>query len=170
MNKLLEAMRGAGELGTLLRMRIAVLLLCFTFTAGVVLAQDASSVPASSAEAEQVVEGVLKELRRGFEGHSQHRVQSAFDAERFPNYLAFMDRLEQFFAAFDPIVIRYRVLEAQRTGDDATALVEMQMEADPPEGRGGVPLRRDQQLQVTVHRAGKTWKITDLRPREFFTP
>lgn len=117
-----------------------------------------------------MVQGVLKELRRGLEGHSQHKTQSVFDAERFPNYLGFQDRLRQFFASYDPIVVRYRVLEAQMTGEDATALVEIQMEADPPEGRGGTALRRDQQGRLALHRAGKSWKIVDLRPRELFTP
>ena len=170
MNKLLEAVLHWPKFATLLRMRTAAFLLILWLTAGFLLAQDAPMTSATSPEAEQVVEGVLKELRRGLEEHSQHRAQSVFDAERFSNYLSFQDQLGQFFASYDPIVIRYRVLEAQLTGDDETALVELQMEADPPDGRGGVALRRDQQVRITLHHVGKSWKITDLRPREFFTP
>lgn len=170
MNKLLKALRGAEELGTLLQMRTAALLLGLLLAAGSVLAQEAPPAAASSPEAEQVVESVLKELRRGLEGHSQHRTQSVFDAKVFTGYLVFQDQLGQFFAAYDPIRVHYRVLEAQLMGDSVTSLVEIQMEADPPEGRGGTALRRDQQVRLTLHHADKGWKISDLQPRELFTP
>jgi hypothetical protein len=54
-------------------------------------------------------------------------------------------------------------------GQKGIALVEMQMEAEPRQGRGNA-LRRDEQIRFELERGQKGWKIVDFRPRDFFMP
>ncbi len=130
--------------------------------------QKPAASDSGSGFSEEIVNRLLGQLKKGFEGRNEHRVLAAFDAERMDGYLEFQDQVGAFLQRYDPIRIYYRVAQTSTESGQGIALVEMQMEADPADGNGP-PVRRDRQVRFEFVR-GKEWKIVAIEPREFFAP
>jgi hypothetical protein len=118
---------------------------------------------------DRVMENVLRDLKDGLEGHIERLTMSVFDDNEMDGYLQFQDQLDRFFEKYDAFRIHYRIVQNSVEGPKGIALVEMQMEAEPRQGRGA-PMRRDEQIRLELERGKKGWKIVDFRPRDFFMP
>jgi hypothetical protein len=131
--------------------------------------KDADEALSTEQFSDRVMESVLRDLKDGLEGHIERLTLSVFDDNQLDGYLEFQDRLEQFFEKYDAFRIHYRIIQNSVEGQKGIALVEMQMEAEPRQGRG-TALRRDEQIRFELERGKKGWKIVDFRPRDFFMP
>ena len=118
---------------------------------------------------DRVTNNILRDMKDGLEGHVQRMLMSVFDDNQLDGYLQLEDQIEQFFNKYDALRIHYRIIQNTVEGPKGIALVEMQMEAAPREGRGQA-LRRDEQIRFELERGKKGWKIVDFRPRDFFMP
>lgn len=152
-------------------MRIAVLGLALLVSLGM---SAQSQAPAGeepnsqvSAEAQAGMEKTLGALRSGVEGGDARRFFSAFDGKRMDGFLAFKDAVGALLNRYDPIRLRFQIVQVDGEGTRATATVELQMDATPRNGMGA-ELRRDQQLRFVFEKEDKWWKIVDVSPREFF--
>jgi hypothetical protein len=126
--------------------------------------------PASTEEfSDRVVTNIMREIQDGLEGHVQRILTSTFDDNQMDGYLQLEDQIEQFFNKYDAIRIHYRIIQNSVEGPKGIALVELQMEAAPRDGRGP-SLRRDEQFRFELERGKKGWKIVDFQPRNFFNP
>jgi ketosteroid isomerase-like protein len=110
---------------------------------------------------------VLGTIRDGLEGHSAHRLLSAFDAHKMDGYGSFQDQIDAYFAANESIRVTLRILETSQEGDRGFILAAFQLENNP---RDGEQLsRREAQLRFVLERGPQGWKIVDFDPREFFS-
>jgi hypothetical protein len=125
---------------------------------------DAEELPVFDERAAAVVLGTIRD---GLEGHSAHRLLSAFDADKMDGYRSFQDQMDAYFASYQSIRVTVRILQTSQEGDRGYILAAFQLENDP---RDGEQLsRREGQLRFVLERAPQGWKIVDFDPRGFFS-
>jgi len=151
-NALCKGVRGA-------RMRWVCVPLMFAFCAAVMQAQQ----PDDGSAMLQAVE----QMRAGLEQHNVQIMLSAFDERTMQNYAQFREQLRAYFQQNESFRARTRVLGTETSGESASSLVEIEVEAQPAGGNGPVT-RKSGQLRVDLVRAGNGWKIRELTPRSFF--
>ena len=121
-----------------------------------------SAVPAfTEVEAAQL----LDEMRHALETDSRRRFLKLFDAAKMPNYATFRDQMEEFFAKYDAIRVRYHLTQAVREGDVGVAVADFELEAAPD---GGPSVRRNGPLRLGAVWDGKRWKMFEIEPRAMF--
>jgi hypothetical protein len=126
--------------------------------------QSAEDLPVFDERAAAVVLGTIRD---GLEGHSAHRLLSAFDAEKMDGYRSFQDQIDAYFASYESFRVTLRILQTSQDGDRGVILAAFQLENNP---RNGEQLsRREGQLRFVLERGPQGWKIVDFDPREFFS-
>ena len=115
-----------------------------------------------------VANRLLQDLRDGLEGHSQRRMLSAFDADKFDGYLQLEDQITAFFNKYESFRAYFRIVQSAAEGPKGVVLVDVQLE-ETPRADTSPPVRRNGQVRLELERGRKGWKIVDLNPRNFFS-
>ncbi|HZD33389.1 MAG TPA: hypothetical protein VE779_17220 [Candidatus Angelobacter sp.] len=150
---------------------------CFTPTR-----LTAQSAPASAASQEQspaasdraidlsdeVVRDVLSNFQRSIETRNLERLLETFDAEATPDYPRIRDQFVAFFRLHDNIKFRYQLLQSTADKDVAFATADVDMDAQPADDLP-TEQRRTAQMHFQMKRAAKGWRLTGLKPMDFFT-
>ena len=108
----------------------------------------------------------VEKMRSGLEQHNVQIMLAAFDESTMPNYAQFREQLRTYFQQNESFRVRTRVRGTERSGESASSLVELELEAQPAGGNGPVT-RKSGQLRIELVRAGNEWKIRELTPRSF---
>jgi len=122
----------------------------------------------SGAFSEAVVDSLLKQINKGFTAHSAPIVLSAFDRTRMPDYAGFAARLQSTFTQYESFRLHFHVAQITSAGNTGTAVVEVEYEATPLSDVSP-PIRKGDQLRFAFALTGQGWKITSMRPRNFFS-
>ena len=159
---------------------IALLLLFVTGLLGTVplLAQAQQAPPpeqdgsnASSQEpltlTEEVLRDVLQPLQRGIEEHNLAQIVAVFDPEETPDYPRLRDQLRAFLTQYDPVRLRYKVLQVTSEKDHAIAIAEIDMAATPAD-ETQLAVQRTTQMRFQMKLGTKGWKLVAFKPKDFF--
>jgi len=140
-------------------------------------APDEAAQPASKAGGQQPLElseavarDVLEPLQAGVQTRNFKQALAVFDAESFPDFAQFRDRLRAFLDSYPVLQFRYKILQAnaQETGW-ASVICEADLDATPADD-GQVPVRRSIQLRLQLKQTPEGWRISGLSPSDFFAP
>ncbi|HWR16481.1 MAG TPA: hypothetical protein VN577_16780 [Terriglobales bacterium] len=115
-----------------------------------------------------VARNVMEDLREGLEGHSQRRMLSAFDGDKFDGFLSFEDQIQAMFDKYDSFRVHFRIVQTTVEGPKGVILVDFSME-EIPRGTESMPQRKNSQIRFELERGRKGWKIVDMNPRGFFS-
>lgn len=116
---------------------------------------------------DEVVRDVLTNFQRGMEDHNLDRVLDVFDADNMKDYAQFHDQMVAFFRLHDSVKLRYQLLQVSADKDEGFAIADIEMDADPYDNLP-TPQRRSTQMRFHMKRGPKGWKVTGLRPSDFF--
>ena len=116
---------------------------------------------------DQVIRDVFGPLQRGMEGHNPYQVLALFDQQQMPDYAQVRDQLRAFFAQYDAIRFRYRLLQVTSDKNGGSAVAEIEMEATPADESQGI-LRRDTQMRFRLTLGSKGWRLVGFAPADFF--
>jgi len=138
--------------------------------------QPPSGAPPATANAPQpldlneaIARDVLEPLRAGMMSQNVKQVLSVFDADSFPDFAQFRDRLRPFLDSYSAVQFRYKILQATSPEEGkASVACEADLEGTPQDD-GQVPLRRSTQLQLQLKQTPKGWQISSLTPTDFFS-
>ena len=122
----------------------------------------------SGAFSEAVVDSLLKRINTGFTAHSAPVALSAFDRIRMPDYARFAARLQSTFTQYESFRLHFHVAQVTSQGDTGTAVVEVEYEATPLSDVSP-PVRKGDRLLFDFARTPQGWKITSMRPSNFFS-
>ena len=125
-------------------------------------------VTASVTFSDAVAQSLLQQLTDGLEGHSDKRMLSPFDEEKFEGYLSFENQVVAMFQRYDSFRVYFRISQATTEGSKCAVLVDIEME-EIPRSADAQPIRKRDQLRFEMERGKKEWKIVDLKPRSFFS-
>jgi len=117
---------------------------------------------------EQIAHDVLEPLQAGIQTRNPTQVLSVFDADSFPDFAQFRDRLRAFLDTNAVLQFRYKILQAESEGDKAAITCEADVDATPLD-QGQTPVRRSTQLRLELQQTAKGWQISSLSPGNFFS-
>ena len=116
---------------------------------------------------DQVVRDVLANLQRGIESHNLDLVMAVFDPQNMKDYAQFHDQMVAFFRLHDSVKFRYQLLQVAADKDVGFAIADIDMDADPSDILP-TQQRRTTQMRFQMKYGPKGWKVTGLRPADFF--
>ena len=116
---------------------------------------------------DQVVRDVLANFQRGIESHNLDLVMQIFDPQNMKDYAQFHDQMVAFFRLHDSVKFRYQLLQVAADKDVGFAVADIDMDADPSDILP-TEQRRTTQMRFEMKRGPKGWKVTGLRPADFF--
>ena len=155
---------------------VATLLLALPALAREPQTKAPADPPEARSEAAQAVDlseliarDALEPLQTGVQTQDLKQVLSAFDAESFPNFPEFRDRLKALLDSSAVLLFRYKILQVAPEGSYATVTCEADLDATPLDS-GLVPLRRSTQLRLQLKQTSKGWRIAGLAPIDFLAP
>ncbi len=122
---------------------------------------------AQQADNDSAMLQAVEQMRAGLEQHNVQIMLSAFDERTMPNYAQFREQLRTYFQQNESFRVRTRVLGTETSGESASSMVEIELEAQPAGGNGPAT-RKSGQLRIELVRAGNEWKVRELTPRSFF--
>jgi hypothetical protein len=129
--------------------------------------QPAPSNPQPSDLSGEVVRDVLSNLQRGIETHNLDRVLEIFDPQNMKEFAQFRDQMVAFFRRYDSVKFRYQLLQVTSDKDQGFAIADVDMDADPSDILP-TQQRRSTQMRFQMKRGPHGWKVTGLRPADFF--
>lgn len=129
--------------------------------------QPAPSNPQPIDLSDEVVRDVLTNLQRGVETHNLDRVLEVFDSQNMKEFAQFRDQMVAFFRRYDSVKFRYQLLQVTSDKDQGFAIADVDMDADPSDILP-TPQRRSTQMRFQMKRGPNGWKVTGLRPADFF--
>jgi len=173
--------RRSAKVPSPLAFSIVALLLLWTLLGPLRLAaQDASpagsptqSPPASSSSpsvdlSDEVVRDVLSDFQRGIEGHNLDRLLDTFDPDGTKDYPQIRDQFVAFFRLHENVKFRYQLLQVTSEKDVAFATADVEMDALPSDILP-TEQRRTAQMRFQMKLTPKGWRLTGLKPMDFFT-
>jgi hypothetical protein len=158
---------------------VVALLFAWTWLSPVCLAAQDAPPAAGSAQSptsaavpldlsDEVVRDVLAEFQRSIESSNLDHLLGTFDADATPDFPAVRDQFTAFFRLHENIKFRYQLLQVTAEKDVAFATADVEMDAVPtdilPTER-----RRSSQMRFQMTRTPKGWRLTALKPMDFFT-
>lgn len=115
----------------------------------------------------RIVSRVVREFNSNIEGQSTFTIRQVVDDKNFFDYPRFEEELERLFRSVGELRIYTRRVNVQTNDDRAIAVVEVDLafvdRLDPTRRT-----RRRQRITFDFHRTPRGWKITEIKPREFF--
>ena len=115
----------------------------------------------------RIVARVVREFNSNIEGQSTFSIRQVIDDKNFYDYPRFEEELERLFRSVAEMRIYTRRVNVQSNDERAIAVVEVDLEfvdrLNPTQRT-----RRREQLTFDFHRTPRGWKITEIKPREFF--
>jgi hypothetical protein len=132
----------------------------------------ASAQPPSSTApldlSDQVVRDVFAEFQRSIESSNLDHLLGTFDPDATPDYRQIRDQFAAFFRLHDNIKFRYQLLQVTSDKDVAFATADVEMDAVPADVLP-TEQRRTAQMRFQMKRTPKGWRLTGLKPMDFFT-
>ncbi len=123
---------------------------------------------APAAFTDQIATRLLDQIKEGLEGHMARKTLDSFDISRMTGGPAFKQQITAFVSQYETVRIHFNLLETFATGSEGIALVDMEMEENPP-GDVSAPVHKHTQLRFVVQYGPKGWKFTEVQPRSFFS-
>lgn len=117
---------------------------------------------------DQIATRLLDQIKEGLEGHMAKKALDSFDISRMTGGPAFKNQITAFVSQYETVRIHFNLLETSTAGAEGIALVDMEMEENPP-GDVSAPVHKHTQLRFVAQNGTKGWKFTDAQPRSFFT-
>jgi hypothetical protein len=127
--------------------------------------KDATNAQPAFVDADGV--RVLEGLRQALESDSQKGFLKLFAGRRMPGYAAFRDQIDEFFGKYDSFRVQYHVTQTAMDGEFGAVLADFAIDAVPGNG-AGTGVRRNASMRLVLVWEGKSWKISDLAPRDLF--
>lgn len=115
-----------------------------------------------------VASALLGRIADGFTRRNPGLFLSAFDAQRFPGYPLFADRVRARLGQNYDFRAYFRILNTTSQDAQATAAVELQIEQDPTTP-GPPPTRSTGQARFSFERGPGGWRIVEVAPRDLLT-
>lgn len=128
---------------------------------------DTSAASQALDLSDEVVRDVLTNFQRGIETHNLDRVLDVFDPDGMKDYSQFRDQMTAFFRLHDSIKFRYQLLQVTADKDQGSAVADVDMEVESADILPTTQ-RHSTQMRFQLKRIGKEWKVTGLRPQNFF--
>ena len=124
------------------------------------------SAPPQKTFDEAAASRLLMQLSQALEAHIQKQFLAAFDLEKMKDGPLFRQQIGSFFSHTESFRIHMNLAEVGEQGDQATVVVDAELEGQP--SNGGPAWRRNQQLNFIVAGAAGNWKFVEVQPRTFF--
>jgi hypothetical protein len=147
--------------------RAAIAITVLMTAALTLVAQEKPAVSAPQEFTDADAADALSRVQKAFESNRQSRVLQLFDSSRMPGFAAFRDQLIQFQIQYPQVLMRYKLQQTAQHNDLGAIVADLEMEATP-HSDGTPVLRRRAQVRFVLSWDGKTWRIADLTPRNFF--
>jgi hypothetical protein len=146
------------------------LLLAWTCVASPrLIAQDVSAAPAPQVDlSDEISRDVLSNFQRAVEGRNLVGLLATFDADATPDFPQIRDQFVAFFGLHDNIRFRYQILQATDDKGVAFAIADVDMDAQPADVLP-TERRRSAQMRFQMKRTPKGWRLTGLKPMDFFS-
>jgi hypothetical protein len=117
---------------------------------------------------DELVHDVLTPFQVAMETHNLDHLLDTFDSEATPDFPRIRDQFRAFFRLTDTIKFRYQILQASADHDSAIATADVDMDALPADSLP-TEQRRSTQMRFQMKRTPKGWRLTALKPMDFFT-
>ncbi len=111
---------------------------------------------------------LLDQIKEGLESRISKRTLNAFDLSRMNGGAAFKNQITAMLGQYEFVRVHFSLLETSIHGSEASAVVDVEMEENPP-GDVSAPVHKHTQLRFTAQNGPKGWKFTDVQPRSFFS-
>lgn len=115
-----------------------------------------------------VASALLSRIQDGFTRRNAKVFLSAFDAQHFPGYGLFSDRVRARLGQSYGFRAYFRILDRAPQEPRPTATVELQIEQSSTTP-GVPPVRSTGQARFTFGRGPSGWRIVDVAPRDLLT-
>ena len=134
--------------------------------------QAASSVAPTTGQtvdlSDEVVHDVLAPFQTAIETRNLDNLLSTFDREHTVNYGQIREQFVTFFQLHDNIRFRYQLQQATAEKDIAYAIADVELDAQPADILP-TEQRRTAQMRFQMLRTPKGWRLTAVKPMDFFT-
>src|SRR5581483_10497114 len=115
---------------------------------------------------ERTASQLLDQIKEGLESRISKKVLNAFDLSRMNSSAAFKNQITAMLGQYEFVRVHFSLLETSVNGPEASAVVDVEMEENPP-GDVSAPVHKHAQLRFTAQNGPKGWKFTDVQPRSF---
>ena len=116
----------------------------------------------------EVVRDVLSNFQRAIEGHNLDQLLDTFDPDSTKDYPQIRDQFVAFFRLHENVKFRYQLLQVTSEKDVAFATADVEMDALPSDILP-TEQRRSAQMRFQMKLTPKGWRLTGLKPMDFFT-
>jgi ketosteroid isomerase-like protein len=117
---------------------------------------------------DEVVRDVFVEFQRAIESSNLDHLLGTFDPDATPDYPQIRQQFAAFFRLHDNIKFRYQLLQVTADKDVAFATADLEMDAQPADDLP-TEQRRTTQMRFQMKLTPKGWRLTGLKPMDFFT-
>ena len=126
---------------------------------------DRQDVLLSEQFSEAVASTLLSRIGDGFVRRNPKLLLSAFDAQHFPGYPLFSERIRARLGQSYTFRAYYRIVNSSAQDTRATTTVELQIEQGSTTP-GAPPTRNTGQATFTFERGAAGWRIVEVSPRD----
>ncbi len=117
---------------------------------------------------DEVVRDVFTEFQRSMEASDLDHLLGTFDSDATAGFPQIRDQFAAFFRLHDNVKFRYQLLQVTADKDVAFATADVEMDAVPADALP-TQQRRSTQMRFEMKRTPKGWRLTGLKPMDFFT-
>jgi hypothetical protein len=118
---------------------------------------------------DEIVHDVLLPFQIAIETHNLDHLLATFDPAATPDFPQIRDQFRAFFRLTDTVKFRYQILQAAAGDHDTSyAIADIDMDALPADALP-TEQRRSTQMRFQMTRTPKGWRLTALKPMDFFT-
>jgi hypothetical protein len=121
----------------------------------------------ATAFSDSVASAVMRRLADAVEGHNRKLMLPLFDADKMNDYAGFEGQIAAFFDHYVSVRVHLRILQTTTEGNKGIILTNIEMELLP--GGEAVPFRRHDDVRLELERGDKSWRIVEIKPRDFFS-
>jgi hypothetical protein len=152
---------------------LAVAILWFADRSLAVKFQQSGPAPAQNQSEpsefnDRIAAVLVGQIKESLQGHSQKKMLAAFDLAKMKDGARFKQQVNSFFEQTGTIRVHLNLQQALVEGSEGVAVLDAEMEAEPLDGNA-LSLHKHLQLRLIAEPGASGWKITDVRPRSFFS-
>jgi ketosteroid isomerase-like protein len=132
---------------------------------------SAQSSPAATVPldlSDEVVRDVFAEFQHSMEASDLDHLLGTFDPDATAGFPQIRDQFAAFFRLHENIKFRYQLLQVTADKDVAFATADVEMDAYPADSLP-TEQRHSTQMRFQMKRTSKGWRLTGLKPMDFFT-
>ncbi len=131
-----------------------------------VQSSPAASVPLDLSD--EVVRDVFAVFQRSMEACNLDHLLGTFDPDATAGFPEIRNQFAAFFRLHENIKFRYQLLQVTADKDVAFATADIEMDAYPADSLP-TEQRHTTQMRFQMKRTSKGWRLTGLKPMDFFT-